>query len=377
MRIVTNEDLRPYVGIKEVLDAYETVLREYYDGNATRRPRIDVWSPTSNPNQFYQWGTMEGLSRHYGVFATRMKSDVAYFQEGPDGTTREKFNTRRGLYCGLIMAFDIETGAPLALIHDGHLQHLRVGAKAGLAAREGATEDAGVVGMLGSGGMARTHLRAFDQVRNLEQVSVYSPTPENRQEYADEMSEELGLDVDAVDAPEAAVSDADIIACCTDASEPVLRGEWIPKGAFITNVKSTSELDDDAWEHIDHLINFSAEPEKMKERQLPLSNELPHSYSSKFESYAAGKPEDYAQMPERDREPSHPQYEMDLVQFADIVNGTAAGRDDDDQIVSYGGPASGQGIQFAAVAGLACDVAADHDLGHVVPNELILEAERN
>lgn len=375
MRVISNAELRPVVGMREVMQAYEQVLREYYRGDAVARPRIDVWSPTSRPDQFYQWGTMEGLSRHFGVFVTRMKSDIAYFDVKADGTrTQEKFNTRPGLYCGLLWAFSIETGTPLAIIQDGYLQHLRVAAKAGLAAREAALPNSRVVGMLGSGGMARDHLRAFVQVRPIELVRVYSPTPENRQRYASEMAEELGIQVEAVDSPRAAVDGAEIIACCTSAIEPVLQGPWIADGAFISVVKGHAEIDDSGWARMDHVLNFENDAAPREEREHALDG--PQALSGGFKAYVAGQPEDYASLPRgRNSERDH---HLPMVRFADVLEGRTTARSNPRQVIGMGGGgAGGQGLQFAAVAGLACQLAEQHNLGHVLPDEWFLQTERN
>ena len=51
-------------------------------------------------------------------------------------------------------------GAPLAIINDGIIQHMRVGACAGLGVKYLAREDAKTVGIFGSGGMARRRASA-------------------------------------------------------------------------------------------------------------------------------------------------------------------------------------------------------------------------
>ena len=50
---------------------------------------------------------------------------------------------------------------PLAMINDGTLQHIRVGAGAGLGAKYLSRPDSKVVGLLGAGGMAKAYLQAF------------------------------------------------------------------------------------------------------------------------------------------------------------------------------------------------------------------------
>src|ERR1700732_2885496 len=122
---------------------------------------------------------MEGGSTS-GYFAVRMKSDVIYEQHYHGVVTQEKYCPRPGLYCGLIFLTDIETGEPLAFINDGVLQHMRVGADGGIGVKYMANDDAEVIGMLGSGGMARTHMQAFTRVRNIKKLQVFSPTKENR-----------------------------------------------------------------------------------------------------------------------------------------------------------------------------------------------------
>ena len=71
-------------------------------------------------------------------------------------STQEKYCQRPSKFCGLILLFSLENGEPLAIMNDGFIQHLRVGATAGLGAKYLAREDATIVAMIGSGGMART-----------------------------------------------------------------------------------------------------------------------------------------------------------------------------------------------------------------------------
>jgi ornithine cyclodeaminase/alanine dehydrogenase-like protein (mu-crystallin family) len=93
-----------------------------------------------------------------------MKSDIVSWPVRHGVRVEDKYCVRPGLFCGLILLFSTEDGAPLAIMNDGYLQHMRVGALYGLGAKYLARSDASVVGMLGSGGMARSHLTAFAAV---------------------------------------------------------------------------------------------------------------------------------------------------------------------------------------------------------------------
>ena len=114
---------------------------------------------------------MEGGSTG-GYFAVRMKSDISERREYKGATTLEKYCRQPGLFCGLVFLTSVETGEPLAIINDGILQHMRVGADGAIGAKYMANEDAEVVGMLGSGGMARSNLEAFLCVRRIRKVQV-------------------------------------------------------------------------------------------------------------------------------------------------------------------------------------------------------------
>lgn len=62
---------------------------------------------------------MEGACRTLGVFAIRVKSDMATW---PGGLTEEKFCVEPGTFCGLVLVFSTRNGVPLAIINDGVLQ---------------------------------------------------------------------------------------------------------------------------------------------------------------------------------------------------------------------------------------------------------------
>ena len=102
-----------------------------------------------------------------------MKLDIL---EWPGEQTEEKYCIEPGTFCGLILLVSTANAEPLALLQDGYLQHMRVGGCCGLGVKYLARADGTTVGMLGSGGMARTSLQAVCQVRDIRRVRVFSPT---------------------------------------------------------------------------------------------------------------------------------------------------------------------------------------------------------
>ena len=72
-----------------------------------------------------------------------------------------------GLYGGLVLLFRTENAELVAIMNDGFIQHMRVGATAALGARYLARSNAETVGIIGSGGMARSFALGFAAVRKL------------------------------------------------------------------------------------------------------------------------------------------------------------------------------------------------------------------
>jgi ornithine cyclodeaminase/alanine dehydrogenase-like protein (mu-crystallin family) len=72
-----------------------------------------------------------------------------------------------------------------------------------------------VVGMLGAGGMARTHMEAFTRVRKIEKLQVFSPTKESRERFGREMMEKYNIEVKVCSRPEDVYKGSHILAALT------------------------------------------------------------------------------------------------------------------------------------------------------------------
>ena len=80
-----------------------------------------------------------------------------------------------------------------------------------------ARKDCEVAGVFGAGDQAKHHLLALMCIRkSLKKARVFSPTLENREKFAVEMTAILGIEVVAVDSPAEVVNGADVIICATN-----------------------------------------------------------------------------------------------------------------------------------------------------------------
>lgn len=362
MLILGNDDVARVLTMDATIAALEDSYRDLATGEAVCRPRIDIRIPTADPAKTYRWGTMEGGSTR-GYFAIRMKSDVVYERAAGACVTEEKYSTRPGLYCGLVLLTSVENGEPLALIQDGLLQHMRVGADGAIGVKHLARTDASVVGMLGSGGMARSHLEAFAGVRGIRRLQVYSPTRAHREAFAAEAGERYGIDVEACDAPEKIYRGAHIVASLTDSAVPVLDGRFLEPGAHVVNVGGGGLPDARTLERVDVYLRFGNAPP-------PLGHE---GFDEEYLTWSA-RPE---AAPARSRKRAHgvalPQK---LVWLGDLVAGRRPGRTSDAQ-VTWSERGNLQGAQFFAVAARAYEAARAAGRGREIPTEWLLQDIRD
>ena len=365
--IINNADVAKVLTMDTTMAALEEAYLALARREAVCRPRIDIRIPTSDPAKNYQWGTMEGGSTA-GYFAIRMKSDVIYETQSRGVVTQEKYCTRPGLFCGLILLTSTETGEPLAFINDGHLQHMRVGADGGIGVKYMANVDAAVIGMLGTGGMSRAHMRAFTAVRDIKRLQVFSPTQENREKFGREMAATYNIEVVVCDRPEDIYKGADIVAGLTDSAVPVIDGTLLEKGAHIVNVGGSGKPDAESLRRVDVYLRFGDAPAPVGKPELGIDDEFlgweARPDQPKFGDGRRGTRVHGNALPDK------------RVTLADLVMGVSKGRTSREQI-TYSERGNLQGAQFYAVCGKVYELAKTAGLGREIPTEWFLQDIRD
>ena len=149
------------------------------------------------------------------------------------------------------LLLDPTTGAVTAVIPANDLTDLRTAAASALATDQLARSGARVLGIFGTGRLARAHVRLLPLVRNFELILVCGSSPAKSSAFAQELLR-AGLQAEAV-GPESLAAAADVICTCTTSTTPVLRGAWIRPGTHINAVGAylpgNRELDTEAVRH--------------------------------------------------------------------------------------------------------------------------------
>jgi ornithine cyclodeaminase/alanine dehydrogenase-like protein (mu-crystallin family) len=151
-----------------------------------------------------------------------------------------------------VMVYSSDDGRLLAMVEADWLGQMRTGAASGLATQYMARPEANFVGIIGTGGQARTQLMAVCAVRQVRTIRAYGRDAERLRRFCSEMESQLSVEVLPTSSAEEAVREAEIVVTATTAREPVLEGAWLQPGTHVnamgSNWASRRELDGEAVE---------------------------------------------------------------------------------------------------------------------------------
>jgi ornithine cyclodeaminase/alanine dehydrogenase len=141
----------------------------------------------------------------------------------------------------VVVLFDATTGSLAAMVDGNLVTAYRTAATSAAALDRLAPRAPARLAVLGSGLEARMHTHAIAAVRQLSEITVFSPTPGKREAFAGTMAAELGVRARAVDSPAEAVGGADIVlaAARSYGEKPILQGAWLASHATVVSIGST------------------------------------------------------------------------------------------------------------------------------------------
>lgn len=136
----------------------------------------------------------------------------------------------------VVVLVDPATGRCSAVLEGGVLTAFRTAAASAVATRYLAREDARVLGLVGAGIEARTHLDAMCCVRpGIDRVVVWSRSRATAERFAADVASR-GVTIEIADTAEAATRDADILCTLTPSKDPIVHGAWFSPGLHVNAV---------------------------------------------------------------------------------------------------------------------------------------------
>lgn len=338
MKIFSLDDTRAALTMGDVIDTLRVLYEELGHGRAASGPRTDTLCESPS-GQAYALKTMDGVVPKLQLGSVRISSDLINWPSHNGSVRREKVAAAPGArWTSLVLLFSTVTGEPLAILPDGYVQRMRVGATSAIALDLMARRDVKTLAVLGSGGQAGAALVAACAVRDFTEIRAFSPNRAHLEQFRDEFGAEIGRGILLADSPKSLVKGADVVLTATSSLEPVLDAAWIEPGMHVGSVRHT-ELDAATLARASHVVVHS------------------HAASPIYTIVGDGS------FPELERA-STDAYPT----LADVVAGTAATRTNAAEVTCFVNNI-GLGVQFTAVGAKLLEIAQVRDLGRDFPTE--------
>ncbi|MCL0053974.1 ornithine cyclodeaminase family protein [Dehalococcoidia bacterium] len=211
-----DEDVAQCVTMDAMLEAIESMQRQYGDGQAHNMTRRKIIADSG------MLSVMGGGLFHQGLLGVKTYTVV------------------KGSYSFQVSLYDANTGELLLYTQANRLGQLRTGATTGVAVKHLANPEDATVGIIGTGGQAPTQLEALSKVRGIKKIKAYSRTQERREEFARRMTDTMVVEVSAATSNEDAVRDCDIVLCIAATMDPVVEAAWLKDGSTLIGAGPTT-----------------------------------------------------------------------------------------------------------------------------------------
>lgn len=226
MLLLSQNDVRQAISMREAINAVETAYIHAYQGKANTPLRTQIDCPQAEGTMLFMPASMEELEG-IGI-------KVVSVFPGNNALGKPTISA-------VMLLSDPQTGDPLAFMDAAFLTALRTGAGSGVATRHLARRDARKAAVFGAGTQAVRQLEAVLEERNIEDVAVFDIDAQRAEAYIQECAKELGrfqVNIFAAGSPKEAVADADVIIAATTSSTPVFSGQDIKPGVHINGIGS-------------------------------------------------------------------------------------------------------------------------------------------
>jgi ornithine cyclodeaminase len=133
---------------------------------------------------------------------------------------------------------------------------MRTGAVTAIGARHLARRDSKVLGHIGARGTSYWNVRLLDSIFGFDEIRVHSRRPDSRNAFAARLEQDLGKRITVTDDWESCVRGADIVveASRLDQPAPLLKTEWIRKGACVIPYGTMSAVELSLTDIMDKMV---------------------------------------------------------------------------------------------------------------------------
>ena len=217
-RLLTEQHVHSLLPMSDLISAMESALAKFSAGEVLQPVRTVL--------------TVGAAKSYYGLMPAYIPTPASM---GAKIVTVFGENHKKGLpsHLATILLFDPDTGSLIAMMDGRFITEARTAAVSAVTARFLARPNASTLALIGSGVQARSHLEALTHVRQLKDVRVWSPRPQSRAQFIDDMSPRVPIPIRNCETAQAAVAGADLIVLATASKTPVVESGWVANGAHV------------------------------------------------------------------------------------------------------------------------------------------------
>lgn len=212
MKLIDDATVRRLLDPAAAREAVDRALRHFADGQAAVQARVR---------------TVAGPVKLSTMAAVDLGGRVA---------GAKVYTTIAGRFRFVVLLFDAESGAPLAVLESDAMTEVRTAAVTAVAARALARADADTLAVFGTGIQAGSHVRALAGALPVRQVRVVSRG--DARDFCRRMAEATGLPVEQA-GTRAALDGAGLVVTATRSATPLFGLDQLAPGAFVAAVGST------------------------------------------------------------------------------------------------------------------------------------------
>ena len=220
-RLLTEQQVHSLLPMNDLISAMEAALAKFSAREVLQPVRTVL---TVGPTKAY-FGVMPASIPNPPSLGAKI---VTVFGE----------NHKRQLpsHLATIFLLDPDTGALQAIMDGRYITEARTAAVSAVSARFLSRPESGTLAIIGSGVQARSHLEAYQHVRRLKEVRIWSPNARSREQFVNDTSGASAVPIVNATSAEAAVRGADLIVLVTSSPTPVIEDAWVSPGAHVVCV---------------------------------------------------------------------------------------------------------------------------------------------
>lgn len=224
---LTNAEIASLIDMRDALETTEEAMTLLGREGTHNEPRRRMPLPGSSLQM------LAGCMPTRGVYGQR-----SYASSRQSRTS--KFNR--------LMLYSTKDQSFLALMDCARISLLRTGAATAVAVKYLARPDADTIGIIGTGHHAGIQLLALCTSRPIRLIKAFGRDEDRRRRFAADMSEKLGVTVEAAPSAAECVAGAGIVVTATKSATPVLDAAWLSPGTCVATMGANSpnrrEVDD-------------------------------------------------------------------------------------------------------------------------------------